>query len=905
MSNGSDEHAIRPSPEALLAEARKEHRGRLKVFLGAVPGVGKTYAMLQAARQRKSEGVDVVAGLVETHGRAETQALLEGVEIIPRRQVEYRGTLLNEMDLDAVLARRPQLVLVDELAHTNAPGSRHPKRHLDVEELIAAGIDVFTTVNIQHLESLNDTVAAITGVRVRETLPDRLLEEADDIQLIDLPPEELLQRLREGKVYVPQQIERAIGHFFRPGNINALRELALRRTAERVDRQMQGYMRTQAIPGPWPTTDRIMVCVSPSPLSARLVRTVKRRADRRGAAWVAVYVETPAHQRLSDADRDRVDRTLRLAESLGGEAVSTPGRDVAEDLVQYARTRNATEIVIGKSGRSWWQRLRHGSIVDALIRKSGPIDIYVVAGEETWTPRADLLMAPSPAELKPTRYLAATGLVVAAAAIAKLLGHFAGLPNISLVLLVGVLLTAVWFGLWPSIYASLLGLLVYDFFFVQPLHTFSIASPQDVLAIFVFLVVAVLTSNLTARLREQTEAAKRREDRTSALFALSRALAGATALDSIAQVIVSQVSKIVGERVVILLPERDRLIQKLSHPLEPQLSETEAAAATWAWEHNQLAGAGSDTLPGVPWLFMPLRTGQDTVGVIGVESKGRSEVLSPRRQRLLEGLADQAAIAVERVRLVQEMQQARLQSETEKLRNAMLSSISHDLKTPLASIIGSASSLLGYGQGYDERARRDLLATIQEEAERLDRFVSNLLDITRIESGRLEPKREWAEIGDVIGTALARLQNVLNRYRVDVEIEPDLPLLRLDFVLVEQVFINVLENAAKYSPPGSTITVKARREQEQVAIEIDDEGVGIPAGDLERVFDKFYRVRHADRQIAGTGLGLSIARGFVEAHGGTISAGRPRGGTGTRITVTFPVEEQPRSAPQHEQVAHD
>jgi two-component system sensor histidine kinase KdpD len=893
MSNVFNGQENRPSPEALLAVARGEHKGRLKVFLGAAPGVGKTYAMLQAARLRKREGVDVLAGLVETHGRAETQALLQGLEVVPRRHVEYRGKLLEEVDLDAILVRHPQLVLVDELAHTNVPGTRHPKRYLDVQELIAAGIDVYTTVNIQHLESLNDAVAQITGVRVRETIPDSVLENADEIQLIDLPPEELIQRLHEGKVYVPEQAQRAIENYFRPGNLNALRELALRRTAERVDDQMQTYMQAQAIPGPWPTTERIMVCVSPSPLSPRLVRAAKRRADRRNAEWLAVYVETPGDQRRSEADRDRVAKTLRLAESLGAEAVAIPGREAAEDLIRYARSRNVTEIIIGKSQRSWWEELRYGSIVNGLIRRSGQIDIYVITGEEEKVSREARSAPPIRPELRIRRYVASTAAVILAGIGARLLQDYISVPNLSLVFLLGVLFSAAKFGLWPSIYASVLSMLVYDFFFVPPVYTFTVATPQDILALIVYFIVAVLTSELTARMREQAEAARRREDRTAALFALSRAIAGSAGLDAVAQVITSSVSEIVRARVVLLVSHREGLVLKASHPPAIQLTDTEQAAATWAWQHDQPTGQGSDTLPGVPWLFMPLRTAQEAAGVLGVQFEAQATIIPPARQRLLEGLADQAAVAIERTRLVQAMEEAKVLTETERLRAALLSSVSHDLRTPLASIIGSVTSLLNYGDGYDKPTRKDLLLTIQEEAERLSRFVGNLLDITRLESGELKLNREWAEIQDVIGTALNRARNALERHRVVVEVEPRLPLVRLDFVLFEQVLLNLLDNAVKYSEPGTTITVRGGRETDFVAIEVTDEGVGVPQADLERIFSKFYRVNRTDRQVAGTGLGLSICRGIVEAHRGKIKASIPASGKGTTMTILMPIEEQP------------
>jgi two-component system sensor histidine kinase KdpD len=801
------------------------------------------------------------------------------------------------MDLDAILTRRPRLVLVDELAHTNVPGSRHPKRYLDVEELLAAGIDVYTTVNVQHLESLNDVVAQITGTRVRETIPDRLLDTAAEIELVDLSPEELLQRLREGKVYVPEQAERAIRRFFRLGNLNALRELALRRTAERVDEQMQTYMQAHAIPGPWPAGECILVCVSPSPLSPRLVRATRRMANRRHAEWLVVYVETPQHHRLSDADRDRLAHTLRLAEHLGGEVVTIPGEDVAEDLIRYAQSHNVTEIVIGKSLRSRWSELWRGSVVNDVIRKSGNIDVYVINGEEE--PPQHIGRAPVYQRTAVLVYVWSAAAVSVAAVTAKALQLFLPLPDLSMVFLTAVLFSAVTWGLLPSICASILSVLVYNFFFIPPLYTFTVASPGDLLNLIMFLIVAVLTSKLAARVRNQAEAAKHREARTTALYALSRQIAGAAGLDDVLRAIVTQVSQILGAKVVVLLPEAEQLVRKAGHPPDVHLTEPERAAATWAWQHNQPVGRGTDTLPGGEWFYLPLTTAHSTVGILGLQFDTPGTLISPDQRRLLDALAGQAAVAIERTRLVREMEQARLLTETERLRDALLSTISHDLRTPLVSIIGAVSSLLTYGVTYDANTRRELLLTIEEEAERLNRFVGNLLDMMRLQSGALQLKRDWVEIGDVIGTALSRLTRLLEQHQLMLEIDPDLPMLRLDFVLIEHVLVNLLENAAKYSPPQTTIRVSARRVGQAIALEVADEGIGIPAGERERIFDKFYRVQRGDRHGAGTGLGLSICRGIVEAHGGHITARSAAHGQGTVFTVTLPLEkESPAMAEQ-------
>jgi two-component system sensor histidine kinase KdpD len=645
------ERERRPSPEALLEAAAREERSRLKIFVGAAPGVGKTYAMLQAARERQRDGVDVVVGVVETHGRTETEALLEGLEIIPRRTVEYRGQRLQEMDLDAILARRPQLVLVDELAHSNVTGCRHPKRFNDVQELLGAGIDVYTTVNIQHLESLNDVVAQITGVRVRETIPDSVLDRADEVKLIDLSPEELLQRLREGKVYLPQQAERAIRNYFRPSNLTALRELSLRETAEHVDEQMQAFLRTHAVVGPWPVAERLMVAVSGGRLSERLVRAARRMAERHNASWLAVFVEMPRFHLRLEAERERVAKVLRLAEQLGAEAVTIPGQNVAEELVRYARERNVTEVILGRSQRVWWRALWAVSPVAQVIRRGGSIDVLVICGErEAGTEtqrRAPRGGAPPRMEL----YALASLLVAVAGVVAAGLRAWRALPNPDMVFLLAVLSTALAGGLGPSIFAAVLSLLAYDFFFVEPLYTFTVTKPQDVLSLLVFLCVAVLTSELTSRVRAQAEAARRREGRTAALYAFGRAIAGAAGIDDLLPVIVSHVAELFRARAVVLLRDGGRLVVRAAHPRTAELSEAERGTATWVWEHNQSAGRGTDTLPGGDWFHVPLSTVRGSVGVLALQPETPQGLLALDQRQLLEALAGQAAVAVERTRV--------------------------------------------------------------------------------------------------------------------------------------------------------------------------------------------------------------------------------------------------------------
>jgi two-component system sensor histidine kinase KdpD len=892
----------RPSPEALLAAAKQEGRGRLKIFLGAAPGVGKTYEMLLAAQARRREGVDVVIGVVEAHGRGETEALLEGLEVIPRQQVEYKGHLLAEMDLDAILKRRPRLVLVDELAHTNAPGSRHPKRYLDVEEIIAAGIDVFATLNIQHVESLNDVVARITRIRVRETVPDGILDQADDIEVIDLSPEDLIKRLREGKVYVPRQAERAIRHYFSQGNLTALRELALRRTAQRVDEQLLSHMRAHAIAGPWAAGERVLVCVSEAANTAGLIRYARRVADRLQVPWTAIYVETARTQRLADAERDRIADFLRLAERLGASTITIPGRNIADEVVAYATANNITQIVIGKSDRSRWFEMVHGSVVHELVRKTGQISVHVISPDDSESiPPKSVETHPKPEPFRIEPYLGSVCAVAAALGIGLLLEQFLAVQSISLVFLTAVLGSAIAWGLLPSLFAAIASVLAYNFFFLPPLYTFTVADPENVLLLFFFLVVAVIVSNLTARTRSQVLTARSQAKTTAELYAFSRKIAGIGAFDDLLWATAYQISSMLNVRSVLLMPVKDgEGIEVASgYPPEDQLDDADMAAARWTWEHNRAAGRGADTLPGGKRLFLPLRTGSGPVGVLGIDRDMLGPLLTPDGQRLLDALCDQAAVAIERISLAKGLDEARVLAETERLRGALLTSISHDLRTPLASILGTVSSLRSFPEKYNAAEREELLTTLQDEAERLNRFVSNLLDMTRIESGAIELKLELIDVTEIVGSALQRAGSVLAGHRVEVAIEPELPMLHLDAVLFEQVLFNLLDNAAKYSPAGSRIDIRATRDGELVEIEVVDEGPGIPPADFEHVFDKFYRVHAQDRRRAGTGLGLAICRGFVEALGGWIVARNRRDRSGAVLTIRIPVVPEILASREH------
>ncbi len=870
----------------------KPRPGRLKIFLGAAPGVGKTYEMLTSAQARRREGVDVVVGVVETHARGETQALVDGLEIIARRTIGYKGHMLDEMDLDAVLARRPRLVLVDELAHTNPPESRHPKRFLDVEEILAAGIDVYTTLNIQHVESLNSIVAQITRIRVRETVPDSILDRADDIEAIDLAPDDLIQRLNEGKVYLPKQAERALKNFFSAGNLTALRELTLRRTAQRVDEQLLTHMQANAIRGPWAAGERILVCVSEDPRANALVRYAARVAHRLHGAWTAIHVETGRSLSLGEAQRDRIAETLRLAEQLGAETITIPsgGRRMADDIVAYAREYNFTQIILGKSKRSRWFELINGSVVGDLVTRAGNISVHVIAGDALADSGENGEKTNAPAErIELSPYAASLAMVTFALGFAKLIEPWFGINNVDLVFLTSIVGVAVTFGLYPSLLAVIAATLAYNFFFLPPLYTFTIADPTNVAALFFFTLVAILVSNLAARTRAQAKVAQARARITEALYTFARKLAGCLATDDVLWATAYQMASMLGVRVVLLLPDNGMLALKAGYPPEDDLEAADLAAAQWAWSNNRPAGRGADTLPGARRLFLPMRTGRGPVGVVGLDSDKPGALVTPEQRRLLDALMDQGALAIERVGLAEDVDRAKLLVETDRLRSSLLTSISHDLKTPLASILGAATMLRDLEAALDAAGKNELVGTIIEESERLNRFIANLLDMTRLESGAVMPNLALEDIGELVGAALRRAGKILGRHEIETRLAAAAPLLSLDAVLFEQVLFNLLDNAAKHAPDGTTISIQSWRDGRWISLQVLDEGDGIPADDVERIFEKFYRAQKGDTVRAGTGLGLAISRGFVESMGGTIVAGNRSDRHGAVFTLRLPV----------------
>ena len=884
----------RPDPDALLkrvqAEEARGAEGKFKVFFGANPGVGKTYAMLEAAHEQRRDGIDVIIGVVETHGRAETEALVDGLEVLPRRAIDYRGTILREFDLDAAIARRPTVILIDELAHSNAPGMRHAKRWQDVQELLKAGITVYTTVNVQHLESLNDVVAQITGVRVRETVPDSVLERADDVELIDLPPDDLLQRLRDGKVYVPEQIQHAIHNFFAKGNLIALRELALRRTAERVDQQMEIYRRDHAVVKTWPAAETIMVCVNTKPRGPRLIRAARQMAADLHAKWVAVYVQIPRHLRLPQADRDRLVQTLRLAEQLGAETVTLTGESVAHEILSYARSRNATKIIVGKPVRPVWKEWIFGSVVSDLVHRSGEIDIYVITGEAG---EGQPLVRRSLRRTSDVRdYVHAVVGVLCATSVAWLMFPYFAAANLIMVYLIAIIAIAIRCGRGPSALASILSVAAFDFFFVPPYFSFTVTDIQYLLTFGVMLVVALIISNLTVRIRQQAELARYREHRTGVLYAMSHDLATHRGTGMLAQLAAKHLRDVFDAQIAIFLADAEKRVQlQRGELLFFELNPKESGVAQWVYDHNERAGLGTDTLPGASALYLPLVASSGAIGVVAVRPKDPSLLLDPEQLHLLESLVNQVALAIERTRLSDEAQQAHVAAEAERMRSTILSSVSHDLRTPLATISGAASSLAEGREELNAVARRDLARSICREADRLDRLLKNLLDMMQLEAGAVRLNKEWHSLDEIIGAALARLEGRLDGHAVSTVFPTDLPLVFVDGVLLEQVVINLVENAVKYTPSGTAIDLSASANDCDVIVEVADRGPGIPVGEESLIFDKFYRGKFA--REGGVGLGLTICRGIVEAHGGRIWAeNRSEGGTLFHFSIPLP-DQQP------------
>jgi len=882
----------RPDPDALLSRVQAElpspRRGRLKLFFGACAGVGKTYAMLQQAREKRSAGVDVVAGYVEAHKRPETLALLSGLDQISTREINYRGVTLREFDLDAALVRKPALILVDELAHTNAPGLRHDKRWQDVVELLDAGIDVYTTVNVQHVESLNDVVARITGVVVRETIPDSVIERADEIELVDLPPEDLLQRLREGKVYLPEQAERAVEQFFRKEVLVALRELALRQTAQRVGEQVQVERAGRGETKPWPTAERMLVCVGPSPLSARVVRIARRMAASAQSDWTALSVETPDQSEVAAA---QVRRNLRLAEQLGAEPVVQSGERIVEEILAYAVKHNISKIVIGKPSLPRWREWLRGSIVDELIRRSGEIDVHVVKGgpEDAVSIEAGVTLARAGWKA----YVAAAAVMALCLFLSLVAAPYLTAVNLTMIFLAGVVLVATRYTAGPSALAAILAALLFNFFFTSPYYSLAIQDPTLVITFATLLATGILVSGLTQRVRRQAEAIRTRYHRTFALYFMSRQLAAAADLSALARVAAKHVADVFQGDSAVLIPDRDGNPTVIARTGEfTAEAANERAAARWVCDHGKWAGWSTDTLPACQAIYLPLVASGDSRGVLALRPRHRDRPLEPDQRHLLETFATQLAIAIERAAFASQAESARREAQTEQMRSSLLSCISHDLRTPLAAIGGSAGALLDSNSPMSDSVRRDLLQSIVDESGRLNQLIGKILEMTRLESAGFRIQADWYPVDELVGAALTRLNAALGGRTISTEIPADLPLIHVDGPLIEEVLVNLLENAVRYSPPNAGIAVRAAAGAGHIQIEVLDEGPGLKPGTEREIFHRFVRDRPAgDRQ--GTGLGLAICEAVVRLHGGEIAA-ENRASHGARFWFTIPT---PKNAP--------
>ena len=883
-------HEQRPNPDELLArvqtdEARSQ-RGKLRIFFGYAAGVGKTYAMLAAAQRERAAGVDVVAGYVEPHGRPDTEALLEGLEALPFRKVPYRGVTLHEFDLDAALARKPELILVDELAHTNAAGLRHAKRWQDVTELLAAGIDVWTTLNVQHIESLNDVISQITGVVVRETLPDAVLEQADEIELIDLTPEELMERFKGDKVYILRQIDLALRGFFQKGNLVALRELSLRQAARRLQLDVDVARRERSAVAPWLTTERLLVCVGPSPSSARIIRAAKRLASSLGADWLAVAVKTGVEGRGSAAAEEQTTRNLRLAEGLGAETHTLVGLDVAETVLDFARGRNASKIVVGKSREPRWRRWLLGSIVDRLLKRSGDIDVYMVSGDDDEESTSTRRIAPpTPGPIEWSEYAQAFAIVAACGALG-FMAHALELDeaNIVMIFLAGVALVSARLSRGPAIASAVASVLVFDFCFVPPRFAFTVNDTEYLITFAVMLGIGLLIGQLTSRLRAQLQASQQQEQRTARLYRMTRQLSELAGSEFLVQTAGRQLEDIFAVEATLYLREPNGdLVLRYGGSTSIAAQPINAEVARWVAANGKVAGAGTDTLPNATAIFVPLVGSQHIVGAVGVRSKDAPHSFDGEQQRLLETCASLIALSIERDESLLEAQRAQLQVESEQLRNSLLSSVSHDLRTPLATIAGTAGSLLENAKGENA----EMLQTLVDESLRLARLVDNLLDMARLDSGSATLDRQWHVLEETVGLALAAEKRALERHDVSVGIPADFPLLWIDGFLFEQVFINLLENAARYTPPGAKIDIVAKVIGNAALIEVADSGPGLSAGSESKVFDKFFRgATSSPDGRRGVGLGLAICKAIVKAHGGEITAGnRPGGGAAFQIVL--------------------
>ena len=896
----------RPDPDQLLDRLKQEEararRGKLKIFFGASAGVGKTYAMLQAARQLREQGLDVVVGLIETHGRQETAALLEDLEQLPRKEISYRDRVLREFDLDGALARRPALILVDELAHSNAPGCRHPKRWQDIEELLDAGIDVYTTVNVQHLESLNDVVGSLTGIRVWETVADRLFDQADEVVLVDLPPDELLQRLKEGKVYIPEQAERAIQNFFRKGNLIALRELALRRTADRVDDQMQSYQREGGGP-PLSAREALLVCVGPGPSADAVVRAARRLANKLDCEWHALYVETPALQRLPEAHRRAILNTLKLAQDLGAHTATLAAIDIPPAVIEYARQHGLGRIVVGRGRLNRWRWLRR-TLAGRLTRLAPDLDLLTIARDEApqhppvplaGTREEDRTELSFAVRSYGTTLLISLGTALLAT---PLLPHL-DLANIVMLFLLAVVGVAVRFGRGPAVLAAVVNVVAFDVLFVSPHFSLTVDDWQYLITFAVMLVVGLIVGQLTARFRYQARVARAREERTRHLYEMSRELSGALVVEQVIEISERCVEASFRVKARLLLPDDENRLQP--PPVRPGKPKVDLAIAQWCFDRNDPAGLGTDTLPAASLLYLPLKAPLRTRGVLAVTPEQRRLLMIPEQRRLLDTFAVLIAIALERVHFADVARDTLVKMEAERQRNSLLAALSHDLRTPLTALIGLAETL-ALELAAEESPHQESLTAIREQAMRMALLADNLLDMARLQAGRVRLRKDWQSLEELVGSAVRMLEQPLRDHPLRLALDPELPLVNCDAVLIERVLVNLLENAAKYTPADTAIGVTARAENDRLTIEVWDEGPGLPAGRERALFEKFTRGQ-AESAVPGVGLGLAICRVIVEAHGGQIqAANRPTGGASFVFTLPLkpppPLEEDAEDIPK-------
>ncbi|MDB6032087.1 MAG: two-component system sensor histidine kinase KdpD [Verrucomicrobiales bacterium] len=877
----------RPDPDALLAAIQKEQatqkRGRLKVFFGMAAGVGKTYAMLEAAIRQKKEGSDVLLGYVETHGRGDTQALASQLPLLPRKLLRYREINVEEFDLDAALARHPRLILVDELAHANVPGSRHPKRYQDVLELLEAGIDVYTTLNVQHVESRADTVEQITGSHMRETVPDSVLDSAE-IELIDISPEDLLKRLDEGKVYVPERAVTAMINFFRAGNLTALREMALRLAAERVGQDVRDYMQIMQIPGPWKTGHRLLVAVSASPLSSQLIRWTRRLADSLDCPWLAVYVEQPYS--LTPEAQTRLTRNLAVAGELGAEVITTADNDIIHGILRLARQHNVTQIIVGKPVQSGLKDYFHArSFLNRIVGESGNIDVHIVRGQKLVEPGA-LSSRTVPAKTCWTQYAFAFAVVASVALLNYLVNSLIGYRALALNFLFAVVILALFLGRGPVLFAATASALIWNYFFLPPRFTFRVKSLEDAMMLAMYFVVAAVIGQLVSRLRTQEQAERRRESRATALYLLTREFVDAHGLEEITKRLIAHIQEVFKADASVVFADARGHLAPNAHPSSSLiLTEKEYSVAAWVFHHGKAAGRFTDNLPSSEALHLPIATTAETLGVLSV----KLQELEPQtldQRNLLEAFARQAALVIDRHRLQETSERSRLAAESERVGKTLLDSVSHEMRTPISAIASAVNAI----KSSPDHSKDLLLDEIEWAVQRLNRLVRNLLDIARVEAGHLKPKLDWQDVGDLINVAVQRLEHEMSSHKVQLKVAPRLPLVRMDFVLMEQVLSNLLLNAAAYTPPGSNIVIEAIQLENELAIRVADNGPGLPERDLERIFEKFYRV--PGTPAGGTGVGLSIVKGFTEAQGGRVHAANRESG-GALFSIFLPVEPQP------------